>query len=239
MAEYNEHIDRELFEHIEAYILNRMEPAARAAFEAEMERDESLRNEVALQRKLVGAVEVLSYTGAPAADTKIAPVKKISRAWLYGAAAAATVLVVVLLRFFSVPSPSADSLFAGVFEADPGLPVVMSIGKDHYDLYDGMVSYKEQDYTRALSIWKNISTPSDTLAYYTGMAHLNSGNTTAAIEYLEPIAGDHNSPWQQRAIWYLALAHLKENNTTAALGWLNRLPDNEQAKRLKEDIENL
>ncbi len=239
MAEYNDHIDRELFERIESYILNRMEPATRAAFEAEMENDESLRNEVALQRNLVGAVEALSFAGKTSGNTKIAPVKKISRVWLYGAAAAATVLLVLLLRFFSSPSPSADSLFAGFFEADPGLPVVMSSGDNHYDFYDGMVSYKEQDYTKALSIWKDVVTPSDTLTYYMGMANLNSGNTRATIEYLEPIAGNDSSAWQQKAIWYLALAHLKESNTPAAIEWLNRLQDNEQAKRLKEDIENL
>ncbi len=239
MAEYKDDINRELFEQIEAYILNRMDPESRRAFEAGMETDEHLRNEVALQRSLIGAVEVFSFTDADVNETKVVPVKRISRSWIYGAAAAATVLVLLLLRYVILPSPSPERLFAAFFEEDHGLPVVMSSDAEQYDFYDGMVSYKEQDYTKALRIWQEVEPLSDTLNYYMAMAQLNSDNTAAAIEYLQPVATDDGSALQSKAIWYLALACLKQNDIAAATEWLARLPDDENAKRLKAEIENL
>lgn len=236
MAEYNNHIDEELFERIEAYILERMEPADRISFETEMQRDETLRNEVILQRKLIGTVEILSGKQLFATNKSI-PLKKTNRSWLYVAAAA--VVIVLLLRQFYTPPTTTEGLFADFFEQDTGLPVVMSSDEHNYTFYDGMVSYKEEDYKKALQIWEQIANPSDTLLYYTGMAYLNSDDLTNAIRSLERVATDEDSQWHQKAIWYLALSLLKQNRLDDTKKWLNKIPENEQAVLLLKEIQKL
>lgn len=241
MAKYKNDIDKELFERIEAYIRDRMDADTRVAFEKEMRSDESLNREVMLQRRLMASVEVFAFNENEAGKQPATaiPVRRIGPRLSYVAAAAAVVLIVLLIWFNRTSKPSIESLYADHFTADAGLPVVMSSVDENYAFYDGMVSYKEGDYSGAISRWREIDNTSDTLSYYIGVAYLNSNNAAASIEYLSPVAENGGSAWQQKAIWYLALAHLKENNTTAAIDLLNRLQDYEQAKRLKKDIENL
>ena len=168
MKEYKEHIDQQLFEQIEAYLLNTMDTGRRAAFEREMEADEKLRNEVNLQRRLTAVTEVFSYTGEKQEQkeqVRSAVVKKLPHfAWY----AAAAVVIVAVTWFYRNSTLSSEKIYARYFIPDAGLPVVMSSANDHYDFYDGMVSYKEGDYTRAIEIWKKIypgNTANDTLQY--------------------------------------------------------------------------
>lgn len=235
MAESNNHIDQELFERIEAYILNNMDANNKAIFEREMQASESLRNEVALQRKLMATVSVLSHEYGRD-DTSIKKTGKTNRSWVY-VAAAAVLLMFVLLRFFNNQPPT-EKVFATFFTPDTGLPVAMS-SNDNYTFYDGMISYKEEDYPKALAIWKSITTTSDTLSYYTGMAYVNSGDMGQAIEVLTPIAENDNSGWRQKASWYLALAFIKQQKITEAIRWLSKAPETDEKTQLLRKLEAL
>lgn len=235
--EYKDQIDKELFERIEAYIQNRMNADDRLSFEKEMEKDEKLRNEVDLQRRLMASVEVFSHNREEPLKPELnqkAPVKKLRSAWLYAAAAA--VAIILITWFYQNQSNTSEQLYANYFVPDAGLPVVMSGENDRYDFYNGMVSYKEGDYQKAIDIWENIAEPSDTIFYFTGIANLNNKNTAASIEHLIRVAHDNKSTWNRKAMWYLALAYLKLDEKEKALDWLNKLPDDEQAKLLIRDI---
>lgn len=241
MEEYREHIDQQLFEQIEAYLLNTMDAGRRAAFEREMDADEKLRNEVNLQRRLTAVTEVFSYAGEKREQreqARSAVVKKLPHfAWY----AAAAVVIVAVTWFYRHSTPSAEKIYARYFIPDAGLPVVMSSANDDYDFYDGMVSYKEGNYTRAIEIWKKIyldNAANDTLQYFIGMAYLNS-NDSSAIAYLLPVAGNDNSRWQPKAIWYLALAYVKYGRKEEAAIWLKKLSNDEQARLLEKDIKKL
>ncbi len=241
MKEYKEHIDQQLFEQIEAYLLNTLDAARREAFEREMEADERLRNEVHLQRRLTAVAEVSSYKGEKQEQkeqARSAVVKKLPHfAWY----AAAAVVIVAVTWFYRDSTPSAEKIYARYFIADPGLPVVMSSADDHYDFYDGMVSYKEGDYSRAVEIWKKVyleNAANDTLQYFIGMAYLNS-NDGDAVDYLLPVAGNDSSRWQSKAIWYLALAYVKFGRKEDAAIWLKKLGSDEQARMLEKDIKKL
>jgi tetratricopeptide (TPR) repeat protein len=241
MKEYKEHIDQQLFEQIEAYLLNTMDAARRAAFEREMEADEKLRNEVSLQRRLTAVAEVSSYKGEKQEQKKQggpAVVKKLPHfAWY----AAAAVVIVAVTWFYRNNTPSAEKIYARYFIPDSGLPVVMSSANDDYDFYDGMVSYKEENFARAIEIWKKVyleHPANDTLQYYMGMAYLNS-NDSSAVAYLLPVAANDNSRWQPKAIWYLALAYVKTGRKEEAAIWLKKLSNDEQARLLEKDIKKL
>ncbi|MBX3253163.1 MAG: hypothetical protein KF862_03390 [Chitinophagaceae bacterium] len=238
MMEYNDHIDKDLFEKIEAYIHNRMDVNTRIAFEKEMGSDEALRNEVDLQRRLMASVEVFSHNRKEPVKSMTgqkAPVKKLNSTWLY--AAAATVAIILVTWFFRSNTGKDEQLYASYFVPDAGLPVVMSGEHDRYDFYNGMVSYKEGEYSKAIEIWKNIALPSDTVSYFIGAANLNNENPAASTEYLVAVAQDDKSAWQSKAIWYLSLAYLKMNEKEKAIDWLSKLTNNEQAKQLIHDIQ--
>ncbi|MGN6438631.1 MAG: tetratricopeptide repeat protein [Agriterribacter sp.] len=233
MAHYKDHIDQHLFEQIEAYLLHKMDADARAAFEKTMQADEALKNEVALQRLLTIGIEAHALSKEATAPPP--PVKKINRVWLYAAAAVA--VAVISLLWFSHSTP--DKIFARYFVPDDGLPLAMSGNQGLYHFYNGMVSYKEEDYSKAIDIWQQIQPASDTVQYYLGVALLNNNNSTAAIPPLLKVAQTNESAWHLKASWYLALAYLKNNQTANAIAWLKKLNNEERARRLAKDIEKL
>lgn len=233
MAHYKDHIDQRLFEQIEAYLLDKMDADTRQAFENAMQTDEALKNEVELQRLLTMGIE--AYVGSREAAPPPAAVKKISRTWLYAAAAVA--IAVMSLLWFS--RSTADREFARYFVPDDGLPVVMSGSHDNYNFYNGMVSYKEEDYSKAIHIWQQIQPASDTVQYYLGVAMLNNNNSKEAIPFLLKVAQNNQSAWRLKATWYLALAYLKNNATKEAVAWLRKLENHEQARQLLNDIEKI
>jgi len=238
MAQYRDHIEEALFERIEAYLLNTMDASARAAFERELEASETLRNEVDLQRRLTAAVEIFSDAGEQQYRDPVV-VKKASHIIWYAAAAVAAILITWFYLNNSAPSP--DKIYARYFIPDAGLPVVMSSVNENYDFYDGMISYKEEDYNKAIEIWKNIyreNATNDTVQYFIGVAYLNN-NDRNAIDYLLPVAENDNSRWQSKAIWYLALAYVKYGRKEEAVTWLKKLNGDERAIQLEKDIEKI
>lgn len=238
MEEYKDHIDQALFEQIEAWLLNTMPAGERTLFEAKLIADPSLQKEVELQRQLLSIVPVESFK-AEQKDLVSHPakIKSISKWWW---AAAAMLIFISGLWYFQYQSATPQKLANHYFSPDPGLPVTMS-SSTHYQFYDGMVSYKEADYDKAISIWNSISTtngPSDTLQYFIGVANLNSDHYTDALKQLLPLA-EGKSKWKEKASWYLSLTYLKLNQPLKAQKWLQTIPSYPEARELLEDINQL
>lgn len=242
MENYNDHIDQATFERIEAYLLLRMPEDDRIRFEEEMKLDEKLRNEVRLQQRLIAAAETFSHEDASPLKKGLAPVKSMgSKRTMLWYAAASIVLVLAGTWFYRTHSLSAESVYARYFVPDPGLPVVMSGNDNNYSFYDGMISYKEEDYHRAIEIWTEIykkNEANDTLQYYMGLAFLNNHNPEA-VSYLQRVAQNQESVWRDRAIWYLTLACLKFDRISEAKEWADKITNKRQADLLKKDIEKL
>ncbi|MCO5236794.1 MAG: tetratricopeptide repeat protein [Chitinophagaceae bacterium] len=242
MEPYKNHINRALFERIEAYLLHTMDDATRLAFEQEMLTDEALRNEVHLQSRLLASAEVFSHTGEKQEGTGLSRIVSIKKWMRFSSYAAAAVAVILTMWWFQRNSYTTDKIVARYFTPDTGLPVVMSGENENYHFYDGMVSYKEEDYEKAIAIWMPLyqnNPGNDTLQYYLGVAYLNGNHNQAAVDFLTPVAENESSRWQQKSLWYLALAHLKNGNKKEALSLLRKLKDHEQAARLEKDIEKL
>lgn len=243
MEEYREHIDQQLFEQIEAYLLHTMEASERSRFESDMMADEQLRNEVDLQRKLLAAAQAASFGHEAIHHTPVtkskAPVKKVSFKWWY--AAAAVLALVAATWFYQSRTVTPGKLFAGYFHADPGLPVAMS-STSEYGFYDGMVSYKEGDYDKAIEIWTGLKEKgllTDTLQYYTGVASINKNDFEAAVQHLLPVAESKTGEWRSKAVWYLALAYIKTNRISEAMQWLRRLQNNSEAESLIRELQKI
>lgn len=242
MEEYKNHIDQALFEQIEAYLLNTMTPAERTRFEQTLATDRSLQKELELQRQLLAMVEVGSFqpqtaTAATAPAATQAPVKRLFNWWW---AAAALLILIAGLWYFQTNSISAQQLANQYFEPDPGLPVTMSSTRQ-YEFYDGMVSYKEADFDKAIAIWKAIEAKSgttDTLQYYIGVAHLNEDQYIEALKQLLPVARG-NGKWKEKASWYLSIAYLKLDQPEKAQKWLESIPQYPEANHLLNAVNQL
>ncbi|MEO6670759.1 MAG: hypothetical protein ABIN36_14855 [Ferruginibacter sp.] len=84
-------------ERINQYLQNELSPAARTAFEAELEKDEALRNELSIQRQLIEAV---MHAGVKAEFAKALGHRAITRKWVgWGSLAAACLLLILLFTY--------------------------------------------------------------------------------------------------------------------------------------------
>lgn len=240
--EYKDHIDQSLFEEIEAYLLQTMPAMERTRFELRLEEDPALQNELRLQQQLMALAQVRSF--APASASASVPASQGSagakppgklipfrRGWW----AAAAILLVVAGIWFLRPDDSPDTLATRYFKADPGLPVTMSSTLD-YQFYDGMVSYKEGNYDKAIQIWLGLAGASDTLRYYIGMAYINQARYPDALNQLLPLTKIANE-WQEKATWFAAIGYLRLNQPEAAATLLKTIPNYPPAKELLKELQ--
>lgn len=238
MEDYKDHIDQELFEQIEAYLLHSMTTEERSRFEVQLAADPSLQKELELQRQLLSIVTVESFkVTKKEAQSHPGKIISISKWWW---AAAALLIFFCGFWFFQNQTATPQKLANQYFSPDPGLPVTMS-SSSQYQFYDGMVSYKEADYEKAIAIWKSIATTnrqSDTLQYFIGLAYLNRDHYNDALQQLLPIA-EGNSKWKEKASWYLSLTYLKLNQPQKAQKWLQTIPSYPEAPELLEAINHI
>jgi tetratricopeptide (TPR) repeat protein len=209
------HIDQKLFERIEAYLDERMDPDEQLAFEVKIKAKPQLEQEVELERTLRNAVEagamrdrieglheqLFSEDEQTSLNTGMSPWKI--------AAGIAIILGIGALLYTS--SASEDTLFAEYATVDPGLPVPMS-ASDSYDFHDAMVDYKSGDYGRAIATWSrlySLDENNDTLKYYLGSAHFNNAAFEQAIPYFGSVSVMMGSNFRDKALWYLGLSYLQ------------------------------
>ncbi|MFB2119435.1 tol-pal system YbgF family protein [Parapedobacter sp. 2B3] len=241
MSKYRSEISQAEFERIERYLTGGMDGPVQQAFEEDMASNAELRDEVALQRRLMAAVEWGGFA-ASTDDGAVQAYPKRLHIWRYAAAAVAVFAVGFLgwwiLRTTDI---SGASLYASYFYPDPGLPVAMS-STDRYIFYDGMVSYKEEKYDEAIHTWRTLSEEmrsTDTVQYYFGMAMLNKGVLDSAALYLEPILTDKGSAFRDKALWYRALIHVNRAEYAEAADLLRMLPPEPRVTEIQQKINQL
>ncbi|KYP15244.1 tetratricopeptide repeat protein [Flavihumibacter sp. CACIAM 22H1] len=239
MEEYKDRLDQPFFEQIEAYLLNSLLPEEKAAFEAKLAADPSLLKAVELRRQLLAQVPAESFRAETKAALKtgkprLAGIRSINKWWWV---AAAMLILISGLWYRKYMALSPQQLANHYFSPDPGLPVTLS-GTRQYQFYDGMVSYKEADYDKAIASWRSIPATkglSDTLDYYIGVAYLNKDQYNDALQQLLPLA-EANGKLKEKASWYLALTYLKLNQPRKAQKFLQSISTYPQADELLEDI---
>ncbi len=171
------------------------------------------------------------------------PAKKATSFIRRGWWAAAAILIFAAAGFWwkIFLTPAHRQLYNNHFVADIGLPVEMSnTDTSRYLLYDGMISYKENDYVTALRKWQEAEKgmgSNDTLQYYSALALMELEQFEEAEAHLLSVASRPESAFYKKSIWYLALCTIAQNNLPAAKELLNRLPENEQAQLLLKKLE--
>jgi len=123
-------------------------------------------------------------------------------------------------------------LFATYFIPDPGLPTTMS-ASDNFDFFEAMVSYKQGEYTKAITKWETLlkeKPKNDTLNYFIGVAHLANHNEGEAITFLQWASEYPESKFSKEIYHYLGLANIKKGNITKGKQnlELSGLPESEE-----------
>ncbi len=240
--QYLEELSREDFERIDRYVQGLMQDDERQEFEESLVINPTLKNEVELHKKLIASLEVNTFfrENDPVTSTAPAPVRSIRpvfrRSWLV---AASIVFLMATAAIWWMLSPTQhERLYTQHFSVDPGLPTNMGT-EEEYEFYRGMVDYKSGQYELAITRWEKlyaVDSLNSELAYFLGVAWLNTGNAIKPQPFLQQVIQDNRSPFRQSAIWYLSLAHLKEGNPSTAIELLEDIPDYPGATELRQQL---
>lgn len=241
--EEKENISPEFLETIERYYNGLMTKDEKLAFEAELQQDAELKQEVEDIKALLFSIEKQSLKEKMNEFHEDLPIQMVSetstskvRFFNFRNSAAAIVLLAVGSYWFFTTS-SNEKIYDNYFKPDPGLPTMMSTSLD-YTFYDAMVNYKQGDYETAISKWKKLEIKSpnnDTLVYFLGVAHLADRHIDQAISYLEKASVTSNSVFIEDANYYLALAYLKKDKKEKAIEFLKN-STSENSKKLLEQL---
>lgn len=236
-----EPMDELLFEKIEGYLQGTLTPADRKRFEAEMKKNEELREEVALHRQLISSIETESVRQLleqihEENFEKETPVVSIRHRRAYTFIAVAASLALLILSgwwYINLQVSQPASLYASYFSPAAGLPTTLS-HTNNARFSEGMISYKLEEYAEAREWWQPLlqaDPANDTLNFYMGVASLADEQTEGAIHYLSKVAEENNSVYYTDARWYLALAYLLNEKEEKARTLLQGLSEQDNSYR--------
>ena len=153
--------------------------------------------------------------------------KESPRKWLWGLAGMIVVIITIII-FNHLLNKRNDpkTLFAHHFEAYPNVinPVKMGpdrTGDDPYQLYE------QELYADAIQIFSNESSPSDTVQFYLGLAHLFSGNESSALSIFNALQNDTSSRFSDAIEWYRAGIMIRMDNNDEAILILDAIAEDE------------
>ncbi|MCI4668899.1 MAG: hypothetical protein MRZ79_12250 [Bacteroidia bacterium] len=229
------------FERIEAYLSGELSQEAKTAFEANIQADPSLAEEVALQRdthQLLALGNQLTYKdklkaidSEMRANATVRPLFGNARMWL----AAAAVLIAVSVLLWNLSIPGGNS-YMNEFSAYPDLTSMRNDTLD--DLKTGMIAYSNEKYDIAesyLSKYLNENPDQGFVHFYLGNTYMALNQASKAVDEFRQV---ESPKWKQPADWYLALALGASEQKEEAQQLLKRIAsDNDHA--YKEQAEEL
>lgn len=181
-----------------------------------------------------------------AREAQLQPLRRNYR-WLNRIAAAAAVLLLPLAAWLYWNAQAEDRLFAQYFQSYQSDYLALRGNEEEVPplLQQAMSSYQQKEYLSSIPLFESYleQAPENTVAiFHAGIASLEAGQTTKAIQYLEIVRINDNDYYED-ASWYLALAYLRLDRKTAVLNILNdldKIPNGyyrQQVKKLREELQ--
>ncbi len=216
------------------YIENRLDKAARLEVENHLLDCELCTAAVegfseSYDFKVDRELEQLENLFDPAQKAKEAQIKPLRNnyTWINRIAAAAAILLLPIAAWFYWSAQSNDRLFSQYFESYESdyLATRSADQTTNPLLTKALEVYREKEYLHSIPLFESYleQVPENTIAaFHTGLACLEAGQTSKAIQYLE-IVRLNDEEYYEDASWYLALAYLELDQKEEALAVLNDL----------------
>ena len=246
---------------IEAYLSNALDQEARRAFEAKLQADPQLAEELQLHKEMAEALEdeatfSLESTlleireemeeeeeAAPKTTGKVVPLHKRYR--LLSIAAA----VLILVGFFYVvqTGDSNRDLYTDYFEDYPNYITARSgaVSEEEAILNSSIQQYSEEEFEAALIGFQQLLSANPEqydILFYAGMCQIQLEQLAAAKTTFQRVIQQGDNNYVDPAQWYLALAQLRSDDIDGAKSTLTTIIKNkgplwEKATSLQSDLQ--
>ncbi|MEL7146848.1 MAG: hypothetical protein AAFO69_10800 [Bacteroidota bacterium] len=189
----------------DAYHRGEMSQEEAAGFEAQLKKDDDLKEEYAL---FLTSLETIADLKIKTEIASIVHQKETTALWIKIAASvflfAVTLFVLTQIDIFSQQD------YATLFEPYPD---VVTVRNDRSDLREALSDYSSESFIEALKGLDKLK-PSDTIYFYKAQCHLAMEQYHAAISNLHKIP--ENSVFIEQKNWYLGLSYLLINDKIKA-----------------------
>ncbi len=243
------------YHEIEAYLTGEMPAERKKVFEQEIENNKELAGIINLY-KMVDEInrndeKIRFLNNLEHAENKYFRKKRriinpggfgINRIYLaYAAAVVVLLIIAVPILFNQFMSKTPQELYMDYYTPYTEIIELRDAKSIEYQLNNGMKSFRNGDYKKAVSLFKEVEKHHKELAsFYIAMSYMQLNSYTEAIQYLENI--NKTSEYQQEARWYMSLAYLANNDTGKARLLLTAIANdhgqffNEKAQSLLEQL---
>lgn len=246
------------FEKIEKYVNGDMTGKEKVEFEASLSADLELQQltrsyETSLEAIRMTANDRLKESLNEYENTLSHKGRQIKTRYWYAAAAALALLVLSASSIFLFDLIPADQkTLAQLYEEHIEIPNSSTITKrgqlaeETVHLYNEAIThYQNRNYGLAIPILGALLEDPDftrrsAAAFYLGLCHLYTDDTSSAIEYLSKVS--EQSSFLQQAVWYTGLAYLKaddRDNAKATFLHISQLQNHYRKKEVTQILEEL
>lgn len=238
-------------DHIEKYLRGELTEEEISDFEALMENDAALKEQVAQHRQLLKGLEIGFNTELKEllieeeSKIKNTPIQKPSRIKsLYPLMGIAAAVALLIIAFFSLRDDAfnPEELYAQYYKVYPNVEAPVS--RSESNKKNPFAFYEAGDYATALANFTEMqaSDPKNpALLFYSGMCQLELGQPESAVEFFNQVSNLSSKKYARPAFWYESLAYLKLGKIKNAKNLLEQLSQGEDvyAARANELLDKL
>lgn len=218
------------YEMIHDYLDGSLNPSEKEAFEAAMEKDEMLRNEVNLHREVDAALaetDILRlrsklkkmHVKASAPDNGGRILRLKPRQAIAAVAAVALLLVASawIFTLMNQTSLSSEEIYDMYYQPDDAVMVMRSgtSGSEEAMLMEALRKYERNDFEGALKLLKKDNS-NLMVHFYSGLAYMEIEHFNEAIRSFQNILDDQQNLFVEQALWYQGLCYIKTGRTDKA-----------------------
>ena len=218
---------------IDNYLLNRLSPEDRLAFERRMKEDPDFAAQVDLQRRAMDLIEakgdahLREQVGKVHQQMVSAPKKDrfARRRLLSLAAAAAAAVLIGILAYWWLSGPTDHrDLFARNFQNYP-LTFGDRTPEGDNTLREAEIYYRGEDYVNAIPLFEQAlaADPNPKVRLALGIALLGNGQAREAQAHFDTLIANNDPLYSEQASWYLALTHLQRGDLDACKNSLQKI----------------